>query len=256
MSSRPTLPSAEEIGDLVPIGRIAKQTPYSADFLRQLARVGKLRAYKLHRDWLTTPDAVHKYIKSQTKRHEKALSALQAAEKALLAVALLLVVFSVTPQARAQGLSNPPPAPGAISATVHNLAASWRDFALFYQGNLSQLMAEQGTSLRQMASPLSQLAQTDWNSVVNNVGLLADYATNNFGPSDSAFSYGSNPPHKPYATAATGRVLGANTTVQAQAVQKPVSLSYIQRLITQTLQGMAVPYQAAPCRRHPTGHRG
>lgn len=137
MSSRPALPSAEEIGDLVPIGRIAKQTPYSADFLRQLARVGKLRAYKLHRDWLTTPDAVHEYIKSQTKRHERALSALQAAEKAFLAVALLLVVFSVTPEARAQGLSNPPPAPGAISSTLRNLAADWQAFGNFFGQGLS-----------------------------------------------------------------------------------------------------------------------
>ena len=77
MSARPALPTAEEIGTLVPIGRVAKNTPYSADFLRQLARSGKIRAYKLHRDWLTTPDAVHDYLKSQTKRHEKALSLLQ-----------------------------------------------------------------------------------------------------------------------------------------------------------------------------------
>ena len=96
MSSRPALPTAEEIGTLVPIGRIAKDTPYSADFLRQLARSGKLRAYKLNRDWLTTPDAVRDYLKSQTKRHEKALSLLQAAEKAFLAVALLVIVFSAT----------------------------------------------------------------------------------------------------------------------------------------------------------------
>ena len=49
MSSRPALPTAEEIGALVSIGRIAKETPYSADFLRQLARSGKLRAYKWRR---------------------------------------------------------------------------------------------------------------------------------------------------------------------------------------------------------------
>jgi hypothetical protein len=248
MSSRPTLPSAEEIGDLVPIGRIAKQTPYSADFLRRLARVGKLRTYKLHRDWLTTPDAVHDYIKSQTKRHEKALSALQAAEKAFLAVALLLVVFSITPKARAQGFSNPPPAEGAISATLHNLAAGWQDFASFYQGSWNELMAEQD-ALRQMSGQLAfvfgtinqPLAQ-GWNSLVSNLGQLDDYATNNFGTSRLAFSYSFNPPHKPYASApvATGRVLGARTTVQVQPVQQPVSLSYIQHLITQTLQSMAV----------------
>ena len=52
-------------------GRVARNTPYSADFLRQSARSGKIRAYKLHRDWLTTPDAVCDSVKSQTKRHEK-----------------------------------------------------------------------------------------------------------------------------------------------------------------------------------------
>ena len=45
MELGPPLPPAEEIGTLVSIGRIAKQTPYSPDFLRQLARSGKLRAY-------------------------------------------------------------------------------------------------------------------------------------------------------------------------------------------------------------------
>ena len=130
MSSRPALPTAEEIGTLVPIGRIAKDTPYSADFLRQLARSGKLRAYKLNRDWMTTPAAVHDYLKSQTKRHEKALSLLQAAEKAFLALCLVLIVFSATPQARAQGLNNPPPS--ATSVVLHDLTAGWQHFLLSF----------------------------------------------------------------------------------------------------------------------------
>ncbi len=78
------LPSAEEIGILVPIGRIAKSTPYSADFLRQLARSGKIRAFKLNRDWLTTPDAIRDYLKTQTARHEKQLEAIQASERSLV----------------------------------------------------------------------------------------------------------------------------------------------------------------------------
>src|SRR6266851_4116446 len=125
MSPTPrALPSAEEIGKLVPIGRIAKDTPYSADFLRQLARSGKIRAYKLNRDWLTTPDAIRDYLKSQTKRHEKALGLLQAAEKAFLALTLLLIVFSATPHARAQGLSKPPlRSDTAMSAILHDLKA-------------------------------------------------------------------------------------------------------------------------------------
>jgi len=80
----PTLPTAEEIGKLVPIGRIAKQTPYSADFLRQLARSGKLRAFKLNRDWLTTPDAVLDYLRNKAARHQAGLRAIRQAERSLL----------------------------------------------------------------------------------------------------------------------------------------------------------------------------
>ena len=83
MSSRPALPTAEEIGALVPIGRIAKETPYSADFLRQLARSGKLRAYKLNRDWLTTPAAMLDYIRSQQRRHDQQLTLLRTSERSL-----------------------------------------------------------------------------------------------------------------------------------------------------------------------------
>ena len=83
MSSRPALPMAEEIGALVPIGRIAKETPYSADFLRQLARSGKLRAYKLNRDWMTTPVAILDYIRSQQRRHEQQLTLLRTSERSL-----------------------------------------------------------------------------------------------------------------------------------------------------------------------------
>jgi hypothetical protein len=77
------LPSAEEIGTLLPIGRIAKDTPYSADFLRQLARSGRIRAYKLNRDWLTTPEIVLHYLQSQRSRYERKIAALHEAERSL-----------------------------------------------------------------------------------------------------------------------------------------------------------------------------
>jgi hypothetical protein len=83
MESRPSLPPAEEIGTLVSIGRIAKQTPYSADFLRQLARSGKIRAYKLNRDWMTTPAAILEYLSGQATRHRAGLEAIQQAERSL-----------------------------------------------------------------------------------------------------------------------------------------------------------------------------
>ncbi len=78
-----TLPSAEEIGHLVPIGQIAKDTPYTSDFLRQLARSGKIRAFKLNRDWLTTPAAILDYLKSQQLRHEQQLNLLRTSERSL-----------------------------------------------------------------------------------------------------------------------------------------------------------------------------
>ena len=80
----PTLPTAEEIGKLLPIGRIAKDTPYSADFLRQLARSGKIRAFKLNRDWLTTPEVVLLYLQNQRSRYERKIEALHEAERSLL----------------------------------------------------------------------------------------------------------------------------------------------------------------------------
>jgi hypothetical protein len=78
------LPSAEEIGALLPIGQIAKDTPYSADFLRQLARSGKIRAFKLNRDWLTTPETVLQYLRNQRSRYEGKIAALHKAERSIL----------------------------------------------------------------------------------------------------------------------------------------------------------------------------
>jgi hypothetical protein len=48
-----------------------------------LARNGKLRAYKLNRDWMTTPAAVIDYLKNQEQRHERDLDSLRAAQKRL-----------------------------------------------------------------------------------------------------------------------------------------------------------------------------
>lgn len=85
MSATPrALPSAEQIETLLPIGRVAKNTPYSADFLRQLARSGRIRVFKLNRDWLTTPEAVLKYLTNQRSRYEGKIAALYPAERSFL----------------------------------------------------------------------------------------------------------------------------------------------------------------------------
>lgn len=76
-------PTQEEIGQLVPIGRIAKQTPYTARFLRQLAKDGQLKAFRFNRDWLTTPMAIRQYLKIQAGRHQKKAKVLEQAERSL-----------------------------------------------------------------------------------------------------------------------------------------------------------------------------
>lgn len=76
-------PTQEEIGHLVPIGRIAGQTPYTARFLRLLVQSGQIRAYKFNRDWLTTPKAVRQYLQAQAGRYERKLSQIRQAERSL-----------------------------------------------------------------------------------------------------------------------------------------------------------------------------
>jgi hypothetical protein len=234
MAPRRALPSAEEIGALVPIAAIANQTPYSPDFLRQLARAGKLRAYKLHRDWLTTPTAVHEYLKSQTKRHEKALSLLQAAEKAFLAAALLVIVFSATAQARAEGLSNPPPpADSATTAVLHDVQDTWRNVGSFFHSYVSPIP----TRIKNAALAL---AHSFFGNPEENLVLLT-YPQNKHpleprGPEmpATARSEVADP-------SANQQVLSASTTQMVQQQPSPVetpamSAAQIVALVNQTIQ--------------------
>jgi hypothetical protein len=165
----PTLPTAEEIGSLVPIGRIAKETPYSADFLRQLARSGKIRAFKLNRDWLTTPAAIRDYLKSQTKRHEKALSLLQSAERAFLALTLLLIVFSAAPSARAEALQNPPLQSGATASR----------FDLFL-ANLAQAYDQTQSDVFNLPADISANFQFTKNAVLPPLDYTASLLADSF----------------------------------------------------------------------------
>jgi Fic family protein len=47
---------------------IAKNTPFSAKYLNILARQGKLEAHKERRDWLTTKEAIERYLKNRTRQ--------------------------------------------------------------------------------------------------------------------------------------------------------------------------------------------
>lgn len=70
-------------GQLISISQAAKLTPYSSGYLSLLARKGKLNAFKVNRDWLTTPSAVLEYVKKQQEKHEKLLNDLKDAERSM-----------------------------------------------------------------------------------------------------------------------------------------------------------------------------
>lgn len=50
------------------LSEISKKTPYSAEYLNLLARNGKLEAHKQGRNWVTTVQAVEKYIKNRDRK--------------------------------------------------------------------------------------------------------------------------------------------------------------------------------------------
>ena len=76
MSSGPMAPER-----LLPITEAAKYTPYTAAFLRLLARQGKLNAVKIGRDWLISRTDLAAFLNQQTGRHEQALASLRLAAK-------------------------------------------------------------------------------------------------------------------------------------------------------------------------------
>ena len=189
-----------------------------------MARSGKLRAYKLNRDWLTTPAAISKYLKSQTKRHEKALSLLQTAEKAFLAFTILLIVASITPRAHAQELNTPPLASNAISSTLHEVAAVWKQFVAFYKPEFADIGSQANHSLLSLGEALLGKTTEEF---------LAD------APAPKSLTHAGrfavNTSISPSAEAVP-QVLGvsiAQSTVQPEA---PATPSQIQSLIEQTLQ--------------------
>ncbi len=49
---------------------IAKNTPFSPKYLNLLARQGKLEAHKEGRDWLTTKEAVDRYLRDRTRQRK------------------------------------------------------------------------------------------------------------------------------------------------------------------------------------------
>ncbi len=68
---------------LLPLAEAAKQTPYTAAFLRQLARQNKLKAVKFGRDWAVSTDDLRSFLRQQRSRHEDMLLQLRHAEGGL-----------------------------------------------------------------------------------------------------------------------------------------------------------------------------
>lgn len=58
-------------GELISINEAAKYTPYSAEYLSLRARTGHLKALKIARNWLTTKEAVRKYLRVQRQKHAR-----------------------------------------------------------------------------------------------------------------------------------------------------------------------------------------
>ncbi len=63
-------PSSEKREKYLPFSELAKQSPYSAKYLNLLVRHGKLEAHKEGRKWLTTREALERYIKARERQRK------------------------------------------------------------------------------------------------------------------------------------------------------------------------------------------
>ena len=54
----------------LPLSKISKETSYSSKYLNLLVRQGKLEAHKQGRNWLTSKEAVERYIKNRKRRRK------------------------------------------------------------------------------------------------------------------------------------------------------------------------------------------
>ena len=61
-------PATTKQEQFVSLAEMTKSTPFSAKYLNLLARQGKLEAHKEGRNWLTTKEAVDRYLKNRTRQ--------------------------------------------------------------------------------------------------------------------------------------------------------------------------------------------
>ncbi|MBI5222389.1 MAG: helix-turn-helix domain-containing protein [Candidatus Magasanikbacteria bacterium] len=63
-------PATQKQEKFLTLAEIAKNAPFSAKYLNLLARQGKLEAHKEGRDWLTSKEAIERYLKNRTRRRK------------------------------------------------------------------------------------------------------------------------------------------------------------------------------------------
>ncbi|MBI5022938.1 MAG: Fic family protein [Candidatus Magasanikbacteria bacterium] len=61
-------PATQKQEKFLTLAEISKTTPFSAKYLNLLARQGKLEAYKEGRNWLTSKEAIGRYLKNRTRQ--------------------------------------------------------------------------------------------------------------------------------------------------------------------------------------------
>lgn len=63
-------PATQKQEKFLTLAEIAKGTSFSAKYLNLLARQGKLEAYKEGRDWLTSKEAIERYLKNRMRQRK------------------------------------------------------------------------------------------------------------------------------------------------------------------------------------------
>lgn len=63
-------PDSHDKERYLPLSEISKDTPYSTKYLNLLARQGKLEAHKQGRNWLSSKEAVERYIKGRERKRK------------------------------------------------------------------------------------------------------------------------------------------------------------------------------------------
>ena len=61
-------PSSMKREQFIPLSQASQGTPYSAKYLNLLARQGKLEAHKEGRNWLTSREAIERYIDQRERK--------------------------------------------------------------------------------------------------------------------------------------------------------------------------------------------